>query len=103
MFTEQRNPTQVEMSKIMSFDSDLKSIKLRAEGEVNQMWTFRLNNPRTNKQYSIGVYAYEGAPQFDYTDQRVYEVSEEFDNFLEMLFTLVWNHYPKNFDELADA
>ena len=79
------------------------SIRLRAEGDVNRMWEFRLTGGENGESIVVGMYAYEGSAQYDYDDGSVWDDDRELDEFLEELFDRVSPYYPDNFDEGADV
>ena len=56
---------------------------VRLEGEVNSMWTFNYSDGT-----SEGYYAYEGSPQEESTDRRVYDYDPKLALLLDLLLTL---------------
>lgn len=96
------NPTPQQLHDIISLAPTLKWVTVRAEGEVNQFWKFNMEDPATKTRYVIECHAFEESPLFSQTDERVYSVSESFDDFLAQLFDLLAPYYP-DWDEYADA
>ena len=61
----------------------ITKITVRLEGDVNTMWTFHYSDNTTD-----GYYAYEGSPQEETTDRRVYDYDPKLAMLLELLIDM---------------